>query len=80
MNTHGIGLGLVISKQIVEAFGGKISVTSEFGVGSNFTFTFKLNSEDPNSQVDLQRKKIGFDINNPKLHFFWTPPVLNLID
>ena len=49
MNVHGIGLGLVISKQIVEAFGGKIQVISEFGVGSTFTFTFKLNSEDPNS-------------------------------
>jgi signal transduction histidine kinase len=49
MNVHGIGLGLVISKQIVEAFGGKIQVISEFGVGSTFTFTFKLNSDDPNS-------------------------------
>ena len=45
MNTHGIGLGLVISKHIVEAFGGKISVNSEFGEGSNFTFTFKLSNE-----------------------------------
>ena len=44
MNVHGIGLGLVISKNIVQAFGGSISMTSKYGVGSNFSFTFKINA------------------------------------
>ena len=42
MNTNGIGLGLVISDQIVHQFGGVITFQSEEGVGSTFTFTFKL--------------------------------------
>jgi signal transduction histidine kinase len=43
MNVSGIGLGLMISKQIVEKYDGKISFTSEEDQGSTFMFTFKLN-------------------------------------
>ncbi|MDQ3025410.1 MAG: sensor histidine kinase [Pseudomonadota bacterium] len=35
----GTGLGLAICRQIVEHFGGKLSVVSELGRGSTFTFT-----------------------------------------
>jgi len=40
----GAGLGLAISKSIVEAHGGQISVQSEVGHGTTFTFTLPVAS------------------------------------
>ena len=54
MNTNGIGLGLVISENIVEKFGGKIDFTSVPDEGSTFTFTFKLVNCD--NQVEEQEE------------------------
>jgi two-component system sensor kinase FixL len=44
---HGMGVGLSICRTIVEAHGGKISVRSEPGQGTTFTFTLRtINQED----------------------------------
>ena len=44
---HSVGLGLAISKGIVEAHGGQIWVDSRKGVGSIFTFYLKCNNKLP---------------------------------
>ena len=45
MNSQGIGLGLLIVKQVVESSGGSISVTSQ-GVGHGSKFSFSMSMEE----------------------------------
>jgi signal transduction histidine kinase len=44
---RGLGLGLAISKKIVEQLGGTISVTSQVGLGSTFSLRFPLTKARP---------------------------------
>ena len=42
LNTRGVGLGLHISKQIVQQFGGEIFCESSWGKGTTFRFLMSL--------------------------------------
>lgn len=45
MNTQGIGLGLVISENIVNQFSGNIGVKSKYGKGTTFAFSFNIETK-----------------------------------
>ena len=59
LNKNGIGLGLVISDEIAQKFGGEISFKSKLGEGSTFKFTFLINEiqhvEQINDQIEENR-------------------------
>jgi len=43
--TPGLGLGLLVCRRLVEAYGGKIWVESKPGAGATFWFTLPLSTE-----------------------------------
>jgi signal transduction histidine kinase len=57
MNTNGIGLGLFICKKIVEQFEGEILCQSEFGKGTEFMFSFKLDQTAEREALNPPRKQ-----------------------
>jgi CheY-like chemotaxis protein len=60
----GTGLGLVISKNIVELMGGKIELESEPGKGSSFSFTIKAKR---GNRKTLSLSDIGVNWDNVKI-------------
>lgn len=55
---QGAGLGLAISKSIVDLMGGEISITSQIGQGSVFTVTCAIAMGQPASQEDIADQRL----------------------
>jgi two-component system sensor histidine kinase/response regulator len=53
MNRGGSGLGLSIAKSLAEHLGGQMTVTSEYGKGSKFTFYIKDETERQGAAVKI---------------------------
>jgi signal transduction histidine kinase/CheY-like chemotaxis protein/ligand-binding sensor domain-containing protein len=58
---QGVGLGLHISKQIVELLGGEITIASELGHGSTFGFDIPLRGADPVSPELRSPQVVGYE-------------------
>ena len=54
-NCRGTGIGLTISKKLVESLGGAISLTSQVEVGTHVTFTVKEKTLSSNKDEESKR-------------------------
>lgn len=59
----GTGLGLYITKQLIELHGGTISVESELGKGSKFIFTLPIRNELPKDIRENNSENYYFDLS-----------------
>lgn len=64
---EGSGLGMAITKQLVEAMNGVIHVKSEVGVGSRFTIELPIKIEQPEEIAQMQEEKSDFSYQYKKI-------------
>jgi two-component system sensor histidine kinase/response regulator len=66
--SEGSGLGLTICRKFVQLLGGEVSVVSELGKGSEFSFILPMKQVDADSlpQVEVPAKVIGLEAGQPE--------------
>jgi len=57
---HGLGLGLALSKKLIELHGGEIWVESQKNVGSKFSFSLPLEANKSRENVGAKEKRSRF--------------------
>ena len=58
---HSTGLGLAITRELIDLLDGQMEVTSELGVGTTFTLTFTLPpTSAPNTRDTPERRVVGY--------------------
>ena len=62
-NYEGTGLGMTISKELIELMGGLINLKSKKGVGTKITFELNLPIGDENKLINLDKKTQNIDIS-----------------
>jgi len=83
-NVEGTGIGLTITRRIIEMMGGMIYVQSEIGVGSTFTIELPLESLVEHDDVEIEGNEIASSqiqskIQHTILYIEDNPANLNLV-
>ena len=63
----GTGLGLTISKKLIEKFGGELNVQSAYKIGSSFSFKITFLKQQENSAEEVQPKEVIHNQNLSKM-------------